>query len=235
MFLVIKKKWIICALCAVLACVILITSLIIGIRVTSVNSYSVANAKYTVVIDAGHGGIDGGSVGKENGAIESELNLLYAKNLAKCLNNMGINVVLTREDNEGLYDSNAKNLKKSDMKKRKEIIEKANPTLIISIHMNSFSSPRARGAQTFYKKDNAQGKVLAESIQKQLKTNIEHGKENCKVGDYYILNCTNLPAVLVECGFLSNKEDEALLISSDYQNKICYSILSGIIAFLNYN
>lgn len=233
MFLIIKKRWIVSIVCAIVACVILITAIVIGYKITSVNSYSVANAKHTIVIDAGHGGIDGGSVGKERGTVESELNLTYAKNLAKLLNNMGINVVLTRSDNNGLYEPNAKSLKKSDMKKRKEIIENTNPTLIVSIHMNSFSSPRARGAQTFYKKDNAEGKILAENIQKQLKTNIEYGKESCKIGDYYILNCTDIPAVLVECGFLSNKEDEELLVSADYQNKICYSILSGIIAFLN--
>ena len=234
MFLIIKKKWIICVISVILIAVVTIC-LIASYRTVSVNSYSVANAKYTVVIDAGHGGIDGGSVGKQTGAVESELNLAYAKNLAKCLNNMGINVVLTRKDANGLYDESAPSLKKSDMKKRKEIIETTNPTLIVSIHMNSFSSPRARGAQTFYKKDNEQGKILAEAIQTQLKQNIEYGKESCKVGDYYILNCTDIPSVLVECGFLSNAEDEELLVSADYQNKICYSILSGIIAFLNYN
>lgn len=233
MFLIIKKKWIIAIICVCL--IAIVTALfVVGVKVASVNSYSVSNAKYTVVIDAGHGGIDGGSVGKFTNAVESELNLSYAKTLAKSLNNMGINVVLTRKDANGLYDSSAKSLKKSDMQKRKEIIETVNPNLVISIHMNSFSSPRARGAQVFYKKDNAQGKVLAETIQCQLKTNIEYGKESCKIGDYYILNCTDIPAVLVECGFLSNKEDEELLISTEYQNQICYSILSGIIAFLNY-
>lgn len=232
MFILIKKKWLI-VFSLLLIVVLGITFLLIGISVKSVNSYSVANAKYTVIIDAGHGGIDGGSVGKTLGAIESELNLTYAKNLAKQLNTMGINTVFTRKDEKGLYDESAKNLKRSDMKKRKEIIESTNPTLVISIHMNSFSSQRARGAGTFYKVGNEQGKKLAENIQSQLKTNIEYGKSSSKVGDYYILNCTDIPAVLVECGFLSNPEDEKLLLSADYQNKICYSILSGIIAFLN--
>ncbi len=232
MFLIIKKKWLILFVIGLIS-ILLVTICFIGVKIKSVNSYSVANAKFTVVIDAGHGGIDGGSVGKSLGAIESELNLAYAKNLAKQLNSMGINTILTRSNEEGLYDINAKSLKKSDMKKRKEIIENANPTLVVSIHMNSFSSPRARGAQTFYKKGNEQGQQLAQSIQNQLKTNIEYGKSSSKIGDYYILNCTNIPSVLVECGFLSNPDDEKLIVSNDYQNKICYSILSGIIAFLN--
>lgn len=234
MFFVIKKKWLITGICVFLS-VLIIAILFITINAKSVNSYGVQNAKYTVVIDAGHGGIDGGSVGKQTNAVESKLNLEYAKNLASQLNIMGINTILTRSDENGLYDENAKSLKKSDMKKRKEIIENAKPNLVVSIHMNSFSSPRARGAGTFYKKDNEQGKALATCIQKQLKTNIEYASSPSKVGDYYILNCTNLPAVLVECGFLSNPEDEALLVTKDYQNKICYSILSGIIAFLNGN
>lgn len=232
MFFVIKKKWLIAIVCSILLCLSL-TIFFITLSAKSVNSYSVQNAKYTIVIDAGHGGIDGGSVGKTTNAIESELNLAYAKTLASQLNQMGINTILTRSDENGLYDENAKNLKKSDMKKRKQIIENAKPNLVVSIHMNSFSSSRARGAQTFYKKDNEQGKVLAECIQKQLKSNIEYATSPSKVGDYYILNCTELPSVLVECGFLSNPEDEKLLSSKDYQNKICYSVLSGIIAFLN--
>ncbi len=232
MFFVIKKKWLITIFSVVLICLCL-TIFFITLNARSVNSYSIQNAKYTVVIDAGHGGIDGGSVGKNTNAIESELNLAYAKNLASQLNQMGINTILTRSDDNGLYDENAKSLKKSDMKKRKQIIENAKPNLVVSIHMNSFSSPRARGAQTFYKKDNEQGKALAECIQKQLKTNIEHATSPSKIGDYYILNCTDLPSVLVECGFLSNPEEEKLLSTTSYQNQICYSILSGIVAFLN--
>ncbi len=232
MFLVIKKKWLIIGVCTFLIC-LTFTIFFISVSANSVNSYGVANAKYTVVIDAGHGGIDGGSVGKTTKAVESTLNLEYAKNLASKLSTMGINTILTRSDENGLYDQNAKSLKKSDMKKRKEIIEEAKPTLIVSIHMNSFSSSNARGAQTFYKKGNEQGKVLAENIQKQLKTNLDYATTSSKIGDYYILNCTDLPSVLVECGFLSNPQDEELLLQKDYQNKICYSILSGIVAFLN--
>lgn len=197
-------------------------------------NFDVPNSKYTVVIDAGHGGIDGGSVGTDTGVIESKLNLDYAYNLAGQLNQMGISCVLTRKDENGLYDSSAKSLKKSDMLARKEIIEKANPNLVISIHMDSFSLSSTSGSQAYYKKGSESGKVLAQSIQKQLLCNFENAKKNEKVGDYYIVNCTELPAVLVECGFLSNQIEERLLQDKNYQNKMCYSIMCGVLDFLNF-
>ena len=188
-----------------------------------------------VVIDPGHGGIDGGCVGKTTGVCESDLNLIYAKNLAEQLKGMGISSCLTRKDKNGLYDKNASNLKKSDMLKRKEIIESVNPTLVISIHMNSFSSSSACGAQVFYKKDNESGKIFANCVQIQLNKCIKNAKKTAKIGDYYMVNCTSLPAVLVECGYLSNKNEEILLQKKDYQNKFCYVLCCGIIDFLNEN
>ena len=158
-------------------------------------NFDVPNSKYTVVIDAGHGGVDGGSVGCSTGVVESNLNLDYAFNLAEQLNKMGISCVLTRTNENGLYDSNAKSLKKSDMLARKGIIEKVNPNLVISIHMDSFSLSSTNGSQTYYKKGSESGKLLAQKIQKQLSFNFENAKKTEKIGDYYIVNCTDLPAV----------------------------------------
>lgn len=186
-----------------------------------------------VVIDAGHGGIDGGSVGKITGVYESELNLKFAKNLKERLEEMNISCYLTRQDDNGLYDSSAKNLKRSDMKKRKEIIEGISPKLVVSLHMNSFPLSSSRGVQTFYKKGNEQGCNLANSIQKQLSSSLIAKQNTGKVGDFYIVNCTEIPSVLIECGFLSNAEDEKLLISQDYQNKFCYLVMCGIVDYLN--
>lgn len=196
-------------------------------------NYTVPNSKYTVVIDAGHGGIDGGCVGKHTGVYESELNLTYAYNLANQFKQMGITSILTRKDSNGLYEEGAKSLKKSDMKKRKEIIEKTNPDVIISIHMDSFPLSSTQGAQAFYKKGNASGEILAECVQRQLSSSLNNAKKSAKIGDYYLVNCTDIPAVLVECGFISNEEEEALLQTKDYQDKVCYSIMSGVLDFLN--
>ena len=219
----------------ILAVVIISMSVVVGYKISTPTAvFDVPNSKYSVVIDAGHGGVDGGSVGATTGVAESKLNLEYAYNLAKQLNKMGITCVLTRTDENGLYDSNAKSLKKSDMLKRKEIIEKANPSLVISLHMDSFALSSTSGSQAYYKKGSESGKVLAQSIQKQLSCNFDNAKKTEKVGDYYIVNCTNLPAVLVECGFLSNQTEEVLLQDKNYQDKICYSIMCGILDFLNY-
>jgi N-acetylmuramoyl-L-alanine amidase len=206
---------------------------IIFVNAKPTGNYNVPNAKYTVVIDAGHGGIDGGSVGKFTGVCESELNLVYAYNLAEQFKQMGITSVLTRTDSNGLYDKNAKSLKKSDMQKRKEIIDKTNPDVVISIHMDSFALSSTKGAQAFFKKGNNEGEVLANCVQNQLATTLSNAKKSAKVGDYYLVNCTNLPAVLVECGFISNKEEEVLLQTKAYQDKVCYGIMSGVLDFLN--
>ena len=231
MFIVLRKKHIVLFSFFLIIFVLLIVFISTIVNLKTVNIKPETN--YVVVIDAGHGGIDGGSVGKTTKVTESSLNLTFAKNLQQQLTQMNISSVLTREDDNGLYDSDAKNLKRSDMKKRQDIISSFQPQIVVSLHMNSFPLTSSRGAQTFYKKGNEQGKILADSIQKQLSTTIEKTGVNGKVGDYYIVNCTDIPSVLIECGFLSNPEEEILLQNKDYQDKVCYKILCGIVAFLN--
>lgn len=194
----------------------------------------VINEAYShiIVIDAGHGGIDGGSVGRTTGVLERDLNLEYAKTLQNLLNQFGVGVVMTRTNKNGLYDSNAKNLKRSDMKKRKEIIDNSKASAVVSIHMNSFSLKSCRGSQTFYNKDNEKGKELATFIQNQFIKELPYAKSEALVGDYYITNCTQIPAVIVECGFVSNPEEEVLLSTKEYREKVCYAVLCGIIGFL---
>jgi len=186
--------------------------------------------KYSIVIDAGHGGMDGGSIGK-NGTIEAELNLEYAKTLKTMMSDFGFNVVMTRENENGLYSPLAKNKKKDDMKKRKEIIEKSNADIVISIHMNSYTS-RSHGAQVFYGKDDKPSKALANSIKNYFVKNLVDAKQEIKIGDYYILNAINVPSVLVECGFLSNAKEEELLNTNDYKKEVCYNILLGVLSYL---
>ena len=230
MFFVLGKKKIIIFFLIIFIGIVLFSSIFLASK-----NVSVPKSTYTIVIDAGHGGIDGGCVGKTTNIAESKLNLEYSLNLANQLKSMGFNCVLTRKDDAGLYDETAKNLKRSEMEKRKEIIESSNPDMVISIHMNSFPLRTSKGAKAFYKKGNEQGRLLAENIQAQLKSNMDYTNGSAKDGDYYILNCTNIPSVLIECGFLSNEEDEINLQNKDYQNRICYAVMSGIIGFLNSN
>ncbi|MCI6542459.1 MAG: N-acetylmuramoyl-L-alanine amidase [Firmicutes bacterium] len=188
----------------------------------------------TIVIDAGHGGIDPGCEGKQQGSNERELNLAYANSLKKYLENYyNVNVVMTRTTTNGLYSSFAKNKKKDDMQKRKDIILNSKADLVISIHMNAYPLTSVRGAQVYYNPECEISKNLATSIQDCLKKDLPHAKNSPGIGDYYILNCTNTPAVIVECGFLSNSEEETLLLSDDYREKVCYSILCGIMKYLS--
>ena len=128
-----------------------------------------------------------------------------------------------------------KNKKKSDMQKRKEIIEKSGANLVVSIHMNSFPTKSSRGAQVFYDKNNEGGKALADCIQKRFVLDIENARKSPKHGDYFMVNCTTLPSVIVECGYLSNPTEDQLLSTSAHKEKVCYSIFCGVLHFLGLN
>lgn len=232
MFLTVKKRHIIIAVASAL--VLCAATFAVTFKKTEFVS-DIPKDEIMVVVDAGHGGIDGGSVGKGTGIKESELTLSYALNLARQLNMLGIKTVLTRNNEMGLYDPKAPNLKKSDMQKRKQIIDEASPALVVSIHMNSFALRSCRGAQVFYKSKNEAGGQLAADIQSQFLNSLPYAKSEAQVGDYFIVNCTDIPAVIVECGFLSNAQEEKLLISKDYQDKVCYNIVCGVLSFLDAN
>ena len=186
-----------------------------------------------IVLDAGHGGVDGGVTGVLTGVKESDLNLKVVKKLESLLINAGFSVVLTRVTDAGLYGVSSSSLKKKDMEKRRSIIKKAKPNLVVSIHMNKYSLQTRRGAQVFYKPNDERGKLLAQCVQDSFNQMQECVKQsNILTGDYYILNCTEYPSIIAECGFLSNPEDEALLIKEEYQESIAYSIFKGIVAYL---
>jgi len=231
MFLVLKKKNLLITAALFAAVVVLAVTIMAAARPAS-GGPDFPKKNFTVVLDAGHGGIDGGVQGVNTRVKESDLNLAVAKRLEKYLTDYGIAVVLTRKDKNGLYGISSKSRKRLDMEKRKEIIEGTNPNAVISIHMNAFPQRSQRGAQVFYDKDSERGKELAQTIQLFLAKNIQHCDRNIMTGDYYILNCTHKPAVIVECGFLSNAADEALLITAEYQEKLAYNIFCAVVAFL---
>lgn len=188
-----------------------------------------------IVIDAGHGGVDGGVVGKCTGVKESALNLEIAYLLKEELADMGFDVVLTRKTDAGLYDTATSGFKKRDMQKRKEIIREHDPALVISIHQNYYPAQKYRGGQVFYRANHTLGESLGKAIQEEL--NELYEKEGAKprnamMGDYFMLNCTEAPSVIVECGFLSNAEDEKLLCDRSWKGKLARAISSGVTAFL---
>lgn len=226
-FLTIKRH----TLCIVLAGVILICS-VVGVCY-AVRATSSPKAQYTIVIDAGHGGRDGGTVGKTTGVTESKLNLDYALELKDLCQQFGFDVVLTRSTMDGLYDESAPNKKKSEMEKRKNIINSSGADLMISIHMNAFPLSSSSGAQVFYAKGSGLGFELAKSVQTSLSQSFESARGYVSIGDYFVLNYSEIPACLVECGFLSNPEEERLLQTEQYRKSFCYSLLYGIINFFD--
>ena len=189
-----------------------------------------AARKYTVVIDAGHGYPDGGATGINTGVCESEINLEIAKRLKSYFESSDFRVVMTREGTNALYSGDA-NFKKGDMKKRRDVILRAKPDLVVSIHLNKFSASYRKGAQVFFKASDACGKDLADSIQSALNRNLNERDFSALAGDYYMLNCSDYPSVIVECGFLSNPQEEQLLLTEEYRDKIAYNVYAGVIGY----
>ena len=191
--------------------------------------------KWLVVIDPGHGGVDPGKVG-ENNVIEKDINLQIALKLQKSFEEKGVTVVLTRTDDMGLYSEDDTNKKSTDMKNRCEIIDRTLPDAVISIHQNSYTDESVCGAQVFYYTNSPKGRILGEDIQKQLIAIDGMNPRTAKTNsEYYMLINTPSPTVIVECGFLSNKNEARLLSDEEYQQKIAEAISSGTIDFLEGN
>ncbi|MCI8927738.1 MAG: N-acetylmuramoyl-L-alanine amidase [Lachnospiraceae bacterium] len=201
-----------------------------------VTSLQVENkSRACVVIDAGHGGSDPGKVGINN-QLEKEINLKIAEILKDFLQAEGIEVVMTRESDAGLYDEGASNKKVQDMKRRLEIIEKADPVIVVSIHQNSYHEEYVKGAQVFYYTTSESSRQLAEVIQEQLRSLDPDNRREAKGNDsYFLLKKTSKPIVIVECGFLSNREEAEKLSSALFQEKMAWNIHMGIMKYLNRN
>ena len=183
----------------------------------------VETIKKTVVIDPGHGGGDPGKVGV-SGAEEKEINLQIATKMKILLEERGFSVVMTRDKDEMLEGK-----KKEDMEKRVEIINKIKPDIAVSIHQNSFTDINVYGAQTFYYSESEEGKKYAQVIQNALLKVDESNHRKAKANDnYYLLLRTKVPTVIVECGFLSNKEEAEKLSDNHYQEEISKVIVDGI-------
>ncbi len=190
--------------------------------------------KICIVLDAGHGGDDPGKIGI-NGSLEKDINLAIARRVKLYLEANDIQVVMTREDGEGLYDASASNKKVQDMKRRIEIMEASGAMATISIHQNSYTEEYVKGAQVFYHEDSTEGEELAAILQEALRFRLDpENHRQIKANDsYYLLKKTQMPTVIVECGFLSNSEEAALLATEEYQDKVAWAITMGILQFVN--
>lgn len=199
-----------------------------------VTAPAAASDSVTVVIDAGHGGIDPGKIGI-NGTPEKDLNLSIARKVKAYLTAEDITVVMTRDTEDGLYDANATNKKVQDMKRRIALIEETAPALTVSIHQNSYPEEYVHGAQVFYYSDSREGQLLAEKIQTRLISGVdpENKRQIKENSSYYLLKKTKTPIVIVECGFLSNRAEAQKLCNEEYQDEIAWEICTGILQYLH--
>ncbi len=204
-------------------------------KMAAVNNVpSVGKKRPVVVIDAGHGGNDPGKIGID-GSLEKDINLQIAMKLKKYLEASDVDVVLTRDNDNGLYSVKDNRKKMADMTKRCEIINKTKPALTVSIHQNSYHQEEISGGQVFYYKKSEKGKKLAEIIQDRFDFLL--GEKNTRLAkpndNYYLLLHVRTPIVIVECGFLTNKKESALLNTEDYQDRVAWTIHMGIMRYLN--
>lgn len=180
----------------------------------------------TIVIDAGHGGVDPGKV-SGSGTEEKDINLSIALKLKPMLEADGYHVVLTRENDEAICTGSYS--KVEDLENRVDIISDSEAAFVISIHQNSYTDSSVHGAQVFYCKESEEGKNIAEFIQNSLLDVDPDNKRLPKAdGSYYLFVHTECPIVIVECGFLSNPEEEKLLLSDEYQNLMAAAIRNGV-------
>lgn len=170
-----------------------------------------------------------------NGAYEKDINLAIALKLERLLRASGINTVMTRTEDKGLYSENDSNKKVQDMKNRLAIIEEAQPKLAVSIHQNSYPDESVSGVQIFYYKDSLKGKEAAEIMQRQMIKTLKPEKEREAKENktYYLLKKTSVPLMIIECAFMSNPKEAQLLTQNDYQERVAWSIYMGIMKYIN--
>lgn len=197
-------------------------------------------SKPTIILDAGHGGFDGGAVA-EDGTVEKDINLKISLFLYDFLNTAGYNVIMTRQTDTSTEDTQNDKIpsrKKSDLENRLKLMKKYPQAVFVSIHLNKFTTSAASGSQVFYSGKTQDSKVLGEDIQKSIVSLLQ--PENNRVNKQatsstYLLYNATIPAVLVECGFLSNHAELELLKSEEYQKKLSFCVFCGITEFFSKN
>ncbi len=222
------------------AAAMLLSAVFVALALSSpfiVASVMSRDSRKVVVVDAGHGGADGGVTGKRTGVKESDLNLKVAKLLGEYLVAGGYRVIYTRQnDTMHTHPDVRDNKKRADMFKRGDIINAAKPDAMISVHMNFYSASSRRGAQVFFDRHSEQGRrfadIMQEIINRDLNSDNGGRAYTALSAEKYLLSCSPYPSIIVECGFLSNPFDEANLTDKNYQTKLAYTLFLGIDGFL---
>ena len=208
-------------------------------RTVTLTTFAVPNVPAKkVLIDPGHGGEDGGAVC--GGVTEKDINLSVSLDTADLLFLCGFDVEMTRKTDDALSKdgANVKQRKYNDMKTRLEMYNSADNSAVISIHQNKFSDSASHGAQVFYSPNNEKSATLAQSLRHSLRSMLQPDNEReCKAAgkDIYLLKNAENPAVIVECGFISNKNEREMLVTDEYQKQIALAVCTGFIDYYNTN
>ena len=188
----------------------------------------------TIIVDAGHGGIDPGSMTDDQSVKEKDVNLKITKKVKELLEASGAMVILTRNDDTSLYTEQVgKTIRQKyneNLKNRKKIIQESYADMFISIHLNKFQESKYYGAQTFYPAGKEDDKQLATYIQGELKRVVDktNNRKIKSTNDIYLIKDNEIPSTLIECGFLSNDKEAKLLNDEEYQDQIAWAIYVGI-------
>lgn len=219
----------------VILCIVVAMSVAVSRFVTVVSESTPPVRNHCIVIDAGHGGVDGGATSC-SGVLESNINLDFALCLNDLLNLLGIDTLMIRTTDMSIYsEGNSIAAKKvSDLKNRVKIVNTTQNAILVSLHQNHFSDSRYSGAQVFYATTPGSEKI-AKNLQALLVQTINSGsnRKAKKASGVYLMQNIQTPGILVECGFLSNPEEERKLRDSVYQKKLCCVIASVISTYIN--
>ena len=223
----------------IISTILLISLFVFVFQVASskqtVQTVSLPVSNKVIVLDAGHGKPDEGAQ-SSNGTTEAETNLKITLKVQSLLDQSGATVVLTRSDENAIYDLDKTTLRQkkiSDIHNRVKIGNESSADIFVSIHLNKISQQQYYGWQCFYKQNDEKSTALAKSLQENLNDSIqkENKRVSMKLDNVYIIKHVEIPISIVECGFLSNPEEETQLLSDDYQNRLAWGIYNGIMDY----
>ena len=225
--------------------ILLVTVISLGVNFIDRNQETIASGAIVnnpvVLLDAGHGGEDPGAVSDYSGIKEKDINLSIAKKVQSLLSSQNIATNMTRDEDKLIYTPETTNIvqkRRQDLLRRKKMMDENNSGIVVSIHLNKFPQTQYFGAQTFFANNSPESQVLASCIQKKLRENVDPKNTRealLKKEPIIILKNVKTPTVVVECGFLSNQEEEKKLSSSEYQDKLAHAISEGIKDYLSNN
>ena len=219
------------AMCSLLVVSVLVLAAVVETRTVPAEAVvSTALTGLTVAVDPGHGGYDGGARARDSGVWEKEITLQIARTLEKELSARGAAVILTRTEDIALSgEGSGKARKRADLQKRLDLAQEAGADVFLSIHLNEYRSRLESGPQVFYQRGADAGRLLAGALQEAMVKTLQPTRvRKANAGDYYVLRESPLPSALVECGFLSNAEEEKKLLTAAYQHQIAKAIADGL-------